>query len=375
MSCVNVFKVRGVFQDACCNPEFDIRSIGDDITNAIDAQSIRSLSLEMGWAIRCMSNSKCDLESSIARLASLFEKTSLLYSGKPLHSYKMKVISAVNETCSVLLETGADACTCTKLVSVFMNKVHGFKGPPLNATLRLMSYLLTPTENTGHRKTHSNMKTSKSNRLMRAGISTMQIDVDDANECFLRSPGLKVNFTYAFRDAEMEEPIVYNFAHKVREMLGMETGTLAVETDEQMNQQQLNSFLADAAEHTLDSFINEIIENGTVGAEDSDECIPTPESIMKKTGVGGIQEDSKVTPPRKKPRTLKAPLELATVVPRAPVTPTQKLVQPRNALTSYFKIKRGVIVHERHVPKPPITSKNIAKVMFCSELPLRADEM
>ena len=378
MSAVKLYTVRGTFQEASTNPLFEASSISNETMDAIDSQSIRALSIELGWAVRCLSNSKCDLASSIDRLAALFEKTSELYSGKPLHSYKMKVISVVNETCSVLLDSGTDASVCTTLISIFMNKVHGFTGPPLNATLKLMSYLLTPTENTGHRKTHSNMKTSKSNRLLRSGISTMQIDVDDANESFLSSPGLKVNFTYAFKDAEAEERIAYDFALKVRTMLGMETEHLVAQKEETVesvepidtielavNQldEESSVFTEDANDDLLVSFIDDIMCSSAVGVSESDESLPTPESIQKKHGRA-VEE--KATPPRKKPRMFKEAVTTSLL-------PSQRMVQPHNTLVSYFKIEKGMLTHAEHVQKPKVDSKNIVQLIRCNEAPLCVD--
>lgn len=388
MSAVKLYQVRGTFQEASTNQLFDVCNLSNEAMDAIDSQSIRALSIELGWAVRCLSNSRCDLESSIDRLASLFKKTSELYDGKPLHSYKMKVISVMNETCSLLLDSGTDASVCTTLVSTFMNKVHGFSGPPLNATLKMMSYLLIPAENTGHRKIHSNMKTSKSNRLLRSGISTMQIDVDDADKSFLSSPGLKVNFTSAFKDAEAEEGgIAHGFVLKVRTMLGMETDHLSMETEEtvetvdavesavdqfnQFNQlDEVSAILHNAEEEESDdllvSFLDVISECSNVGVNESDEFIPTPESLEKKLAIS----EEKTTPPRKKHRALPENANLSITKPQNQM---QKMVQPQNTLVSYFKIEKGILTRAEHVKNPKVDSKNIMHLIRCNEAPLCVD--
>ena len=350
----------------------DVGVPSEEVVACLDGQSIRSLSTELAWTIASCTKRRCSVELVIYRIAFIFAHVKQLHSGNFLKSFYMKMISVVNETCSVMLECDVDPKVCMQLVSTFMNKVNCYNGTPLNSILKMMSHLLIPTENTAQKRAHSNMKNSKANMLLREGILTMEIDTDDANESFLASPGLKVNFISVYRTLELETELDSGFAFKVRTMLGMDTdglqGGLGEFPEVDVSSHALNAFLNSGPECTLEELVDHLLP--------PQEAIPhptaTPESIGKKRTY---EEPEQSTPPRKRstPTTKTRRVVQAFLKPAA--FAFEKLRPEKNTMVSYFKIQRGTVTHRHHIEKPKLNRATISDVLFCDEPPLAVDDM
>jgi len=310
---------------------------------ALNNESVKSSAAELAWIVIYCIEEKKITKTVIDRIAALYR--ALMDS--PLSAprvFQAKMVGILNETCNILYSNQVDMGQIFEFVATFTRKLNGYQGPAANSILWILSYVVIPPENNGHKRLITGLKkTSVVHAMVEAAIKTCKLDLHDANTAFMQSPSLKILFITEFRRVDMGGLLTASYSAKVRPFLGMDTSPPPQEEE-----------AIDAEE--LDLYIDSLLMDSDAPPETKKARCVEPQP---KSNSGHLEIHPTVTRLSPTPPTPPTPLPIVNLSDMA-------FKASDSTITSYFKIKRGLVTKVVKDVKPV----NDYDFLLCMERPV-----
>ena len=338
------FAIRRAFL-SCCRRRVVEKDILEPTLIALNNESVKSSAAELAWIVIYCIEEKKITKTVIDRVGALYK--ALMDS--PLSAprvFQAKMIGILNEACNILYNNHVDMGQIFDFVATFTKRLEGYQGPAANSILWILSYVVIPPENNGHKRLITGLKkTSVVHAMVEAAIKTCKLDLYDANTTFMRSPSLKILFITEFRRVEIGGLLTASYSAEVRPFLGMDTPPPS---------QVLGS---DVDDEELDLYIDSLLVESLL--------VDPPVSTPPKTKKARCVEPPHPTCTRlatPTPSTPSTPSTLSTIVSLSDMASKAS----DSTITSYFKIKRGLVTKVVKDVKPV----NDYDFLLCMERPV-----
>lgn len=356
MAINNAFTVREIFTSLAIK-DLDDSSKLEEVCRLIRETVVRTIASELAWAVYNASKNNQYLSEVVTRIALVFKHAKSTYSGPSSKSIYLKYISILNDACNNLLDCSVEPFVCLKIVSIFFNVVFDCKTSMGNCMLNMLSFLSIPPENTGHRRLSSCMKKGKLQMLIEEAARHGNLDFEEANKAFMRSPSLKTAFITQFQHVEKQNVFDTAYANKVRSFLGLKI----LPDSEKCDDMTIDEFCAfkNMLEEYDDANVKSILEDVLVDATHILES-PSSTTASKNKDIS--------TPPRKKAK-YSEENNTEKIQKQHSLLNLSKINGNDHTITSYFKIERGEVTR---IVKTYMTKH---QSLLCYEEPLKKTEL